>query len=66
MSKHAPALYGDKLTVAGDPNAPLLHVHTVQTLEQLGDEELEILERFCETRLAALEAAKNGEDEQAK
>jgi hypothetical protein len=57
MSKTAPMHYGDKLTVAGDPAAPLLHVHQLdEILSSMSDRELAALESFAQARLAAIEA----------
>jgi hypothetical protein len=61
MSKHAPQLYGDKLTVAGDPAAPLLHVHQLDDmLSSLSEPELAALERFAQERLRAQELRETG------
>ena len=41
MSKTAPHIYGDKLTVAGDPSAPLHHVvHITEAIDELSEAEL--------------------------
>jgi hypothetical protein len=56
MSKTAPTLYGDKLTVAGDPSAPLQHVVRIQdAIDELSDAELAALERFTDARLSAID-----------
>jgi hypothetical protein len=55
MSKNAPQLYGDKITVAGDPAAPLLHVHEIsEILSLLSERELAALDRFTQERLKAI------------
>ncbi len=56
MSKLAPMTYGDKLTLAGDPDAPLVHVHKLdELLATMTGPELDALERFAQARLEALE-----------
>ena len=54
MSKVLPKIYGDKLTVAGDPRAPLHHVVEMVDLAALSDAELDALEAFAEVRLSAI------------
>jgi hypothetical protein len=53
MSKLHPRRYGDKVTVSGDPDAPIRHMVATVELEKLSAAELDALERFCEARLAA-------------
>ena len=52
--------YGDKITVAADPAAPLGMDGGVLDLSRLSDHELDLLEQLAEARLAALEAARKG------
>jgi hypothetical protein len=57
MSKLAPKRYGDKLTIAGDPAAPLLHIHQLdEMISSMSAPELDALERFAQERLKAIEA----------
>jgi hypothetical protein len=57
MGKLAARQYGDKITVAGDPTAPLGLDGGVLDLSRLSDHELDLLEQFAEARIAALDAA---------
>ncbi len=51
MSKLAPKRYGDKLTLAGDPVAPLLHERQLdEVISSLSEPELAALERFAQER----------------
>jgi len=52
MSKLHPQRHGDKVQVAGDPAAPIVHVAGVD-LKRLSSAELDALERFADARLAA-------------
>jgi hypothetical protein len=54
LSKVLPKVYGDKLTVAGDPKGPIHHVVGVLDLKALSDTELDALEAFAEARLSAI------------
>ncbi len=57
MSKLHHKRYGDKLVVAGDPDAPIVHIHQISDLlATMGPAEIDALERFTEARLQALEA----------
>jgi hypothetical protein len=64
MSKSAPQLYGDKVTLAGDPNAPLRHVELEEVIQSLSEPELLALERFTDAVIAAREGkiADDGEN----
>jgi hypothetical protein len=56
MSKSAPQIYGDKVTIAGDPNAPLRHiVELEEAISSFSEVELAALERFNNEMLAAQE-----------
>jgi hypothetical protein len=55
MSKTAAASYGDKLTLAGDPDAPLFR-QAVKEINQMSEPELGALERFAQSVMAAREA----------
>ena len=48
MSKLAPRRFGDKLQLAGDPEQPLQVMHKSVNLADLTDEQIEILDRFCQ------------------
>jgi hypothetical protein len=37
--------------IAGDPNAPIVHLHGIIELDKLSDAELDALEAFTQTRL---------------
>jgi hypothetical protein len=54
LSKVLPRLYGDRVTLAGDPAAPIVHAVGVLDLKRLSTAELDALERFTGARLAAL------------
>jgi hypothetical protein len=54
LSKVLPKVYGDKVTVAGDPKAPIHHVVGVLDLKMLSEAELDALEAFAEARLSAM------------
>ena len=54
LSKVLPKVYGDKVTLAGDPKAPIQHLVGVIDLEALSVAELDALEAFTQARLAAL------------
>jgi len=56
MSKLAPGAFGDKITVAGDPAAPL-GIGGALDLARLSDQELDLLEQLAQARLAAIAAA---------
>lgn len=56
MARLAPNRWGDKVTVAGDPDAPLQHVVSRIDVARLSGPELDALERFTDARLAAKEA----------
>lgn len=60
LSKVLPRVYGDKLTVGGDPKAPIHHVVALD-LTALSDAELDALERFTDARLAAKEVKDRGD-----
>ena len=65
MSKSAPQIYGDKLTLAGEPNAPLRHVLSIEeSISRLSEPELLALERFTDAVIAAREGkiADDGEN----
>ena len=53
MARLNPNRWGDKVTVAGDPDAPLQHVVTRLDIARLSGPELDALERFTDARLAA-------------
>ena len=53
LSKVLPKVYGDKVTVAGDPNAPIQHLVGVVDLTALSDAELDALEVFAQARQLA-------------
>jgi hypothetical protein len=56
ISKHAPMTYGDKITIAGDPNAPLVRISKLdEMLATMTGPELDALEAFARARLEALE-----------
>jgi hypothetical protein len=59
LSKILPRVYGDKLTVGGDPKAPIHHVVALD-LSALSDAELDALERFVDARVAAQDAENRG------
>ena len=60
LAKILPRVYGDKLTVGGDPKAPIHHVVALD-LTALSDAELDALERFTDARLAAQDAENRGD-----
>jgi hypothetical protein len=60
LSKVLPRIYGDKLTVGGDPKAPIRHAVALD-LTALSDAELDALERFTDARLAAQDAEDRGD-----
>ena len=60
LSKVLPKIYGDKLTVGGDPKAPIRHVVAIGDLTALSDAELDALERLADARLAAKEVQDEG------
>ena len=65
ISKTAPMHYGDKLTLAGDPDVPLRHVVELEeAIESLSEPELLALERFNDAVIAAREGkiADDGEN----
>jgi len=53
LSTVLPRIYGDKVTVAGDPAAPIVHVAAVDP-KRLSGAELDALERFADARLAGI------------
>jgi hypothetical protein len=53
LSKLLPRTYGDKITVGGDPNAPIHHLVGVVDLDTLSKAELDALEGFAQARLLA-------------
>jgi hypothetical protein len=59
MSKTAAASYGDKLILAGDPDAPLFR-QAVEEINQMSEPELGALERFAQSVMAAREANRRG------
>jgi hypothetical protein len=59
LSKVLPRVYGDKLTVGGDPKAPIHHVVALD-LTALSGPELDALERFTDARLAAQDVKDGG------
>jgi len=54
LSKVLPKVYGDKVTVAGDPSAPIQHLVGVIDLEALSVAELDALKAFTQAWLAAI------------
>ena len=54
MGKLAPAQYGDKVTIAGDPTAPFGIGAGSLDLSRLGVEELALLEQLAQARIAAM------------
>jgi hypothetical protein len=61
MSKLYPSRCGDKIVHSGDPATPIAHVVGVLDLSQLSGPELDALERFTDTRVAAKDAQDHGE-----
>jgi hypothetical protein len=55
MSKLAPKRYGERLLVAGEPEAPLQVLHRQVDLEALTDEQLDALDRFTAALIQAKE-----------
>ena len=62
MSKLVPKKYGDRIVHAGDQDAPIQHIVGRLELERLSEAELDALERFADTRMAALEVAVDSRD----
>jgi hypothetical protein len=62
LSKMLPKVYGDHLTVAGDPDQP---IHVVQQIDWalLSDEELEAIEAFALAAQRRLNAAPKAEEQ---
>jgi hypothetical protein len=60
LSKLLPRTFGDKVTVAGDPQAPIVHIAAID-LKQLSGSELDALERFTDARLAAKDVQDRGD-----
>jgi hypothetical protein len=50
--------YGDKLTLAGDPNSPL-YAQAVTQINKMSEPELAALERFALSIIAAREASRS-------
>ena len=65
MSKLHPARYGDKVTVAGDPDEPQRHVVSRLDVAKLSGPELDALERFTDARLAAKDVQDKGAESAA-
>lgn len=67
MSKLVPNKYGDRIVHAGDQDAPIQHIVGRLELERLSEAELDALERFSNTRIAATEVAEDskGSNEQS-
>jgi hypothetical protein len=59
-SKLLPRTFGDKVTVTGDPAAPIVQVAALD-LKRLTSVELDALERFADARLAAIDVADRGD-----
>jgi hypothetical protein len=47
LSKMLPKIYGDHLTVAGDPDQPVQHIVHQIDWASLSDEEIEAIEMFA-------------------
>src|SRR5438270_581556 len=62
LSKMLPKVYGDHLTVAGDPDQPIRHVVQRIDWNSLSDEELEAIEAFALAAQQRLNAARKNED----
>ena len=63
LSKLAARRFGDKLTVAGDPDNPLKVLHQSVELNALSNAELDALQVFAQARLEAIEVdSENVED----
>jgi hypothetical protein len=60
MARLNPNRWGDKVTVAGDLDAPLQHVVTRLDVARLSGPELDALERFTDARLAAKDVEDKG------
>ena len=63
LSKMLPKIYGDHVTIAGDPDQPIRHV--VQRIEwsSLSDEEIEAIEAFALAAQRRLNAAREAEEQ---
>jgi hypothetical protein len=48
MSKLSRRRFGNKLEVSGDPEQPLQIMHKQISLDSLTDQQLEVLDRFCQ------------------
>ena len=53
MSKLSPRRFGNKLELSGDPEHPLQVLHKQVSLADLTNEQLEVLDRFCESLIEA-------------
>ena len=63
LSKMLPKVYGDHLTVAGDPDQPIQHVVQRIDWESLSDGELEAIEAFALAAQRRLNAAPKAEEQ---
>jgi hypothetical protein len=61
LSKVLPRIYGDKVTVAGDPKAPIHHIIQIVDLAAMSDAELDALEAFTDARLTAKDTQERGD-----
>ena len=52
-SKLVPRRYGDRLLMAGDPENPIQLMHKQVNLAELTDEQLDVLDRFCQSLIEA-------------
>jgi hypothetical protein len=52
-SKLVPRRYGDRLLMAGDPENPIQLMHKQLNLAELTDEQLDVLDRFCQSLIDA-------------
>ena len=53
MSKLSPRRFGNKLELSGDPEQPLQIMHKQISLDSLTDQQLEVLDRFCQWLIEA-------------
>jgi hypothetical protein len=53
MSKLSPRRWGNKLELSGDPQHPLQVLHKQVSLADLTDEQLDVLDRFCQSLIEA-------------
>jgi hypothetical protein len=52
-SKLVPRRYGDRLLMAGDPENPIQLMHKQVNVADLTDEQLDVLDRFCQSLIEA-------------